>query len=66
MVIGHHRGRSKFKINRRSPDGSFGRTADLLGFGPLVTAASAVEELTLGKKGKQKAEYVKRDNVDVM
>ena len=64
--MGRHRGQSEFKINRGRANGSFGGAADLLGFGPLVTAASAVKELAPGKKGKQKAEYVERDTVDVM
>ena len=53
MVIGRHRGRSKFRSNKDSSNKRFDGTADLLGFGSPVTAASAVE-VGSRKEGKTK------------
>jgi len=53
MIIGHHHSRGKFRSNKDSWNKWFEGTADLLGFGSTVTAASAVE-VGSRKEGKTK------------
>ena len=53
MIIGHHHSQSKFRSNKDSSNKRFDGTADLLGFGSLVTAASAIE-VGSRKEGKTK------------
>ena len=53
MIIGHHHSQSKFRSNKDSSNKRFDGMTDLLGFGSLVTAASAVE-VGSRKEGKTK------------
>ena len=53
MIVGCHHSRSKSRSNKDSSNKWFDGTADLLGFGSPVTAASAVE-VGSRKEGKTK------------
>ena len=53
MIVGRHHSRSKSRSNKDSSNKRFDETTDLLGFGSLVTTASAVE-VGSRKEGKTK------------
>ena len=60
MIIGRHHSRSKFRSNKDSSNKWFDGIADLLGFGSLVTTASAVE-VGSRKEGKTKRLSTSKD-----